>query len=192
VKLNISPREKRLLLGLLVAVLLFGYYLFILEPLLSWQASLVAAIAGKQLEVSRLEPLEADAPRVRQEITALQSDLAALQDLARPLALPDVLVTLERLALSRQVALESLSLQGVLPETGGPLALRFSADYASFNSFLLDLERLDHTFAISSLRLASTGVRVDVDLAFSIYSGLIPPRADIVVPWRVSPFNLRR
>jgi len=191
-KVNISPREKRLLAGLLTFVLFLSYYLFVLEPLLARQARLQTSIADKRIEVQRLQPLEAQAPQLRQEITALESDLAALQDLGRPLHLPDVLVTLERLAETWQVELEALGLQGVVPETGGALNLRFSTQYASFSGFLLDLERLDHSFLLSSLRLASTGVAVDVDLAFSIFSGVIPPRDDILVPWRVSPFNTRR
>lgn len=190
-KLNISPREKRLLVGLLAVVLLFGYYLFVLEPLLTRQATLSAAVTSKQGEVDRLLPLEAQAPAIREEVAALKSDLTALQDLARPLPLPDVLLTLERLADTWQFELASLGLQGIVPETGGAVALRFETQYASFTGFLLDLERLGHTFALTSLRLSSTGVVVNVDLAFSIYSGLIPPREDIVVPWRVSPFNLR-
>jgi len=190
-KMNISPREKRLLVGLLVVVLLFGYYLFVLEPLLTRQGTISAAVASKQAEVDRLLPLEAQAPALRQEIVALQSDLAALQDLARPLPLPDVLLTLERLAETWQFELASLGLQGIVPETGGAVSLRFATPYASFTGFLLDLERLGHTFALTSLGLSSTGEAVNVDLAFSIYSGLIPPRADLVVPWRVSPFNPR-
>jgi len=190
-KLNISPREKRLLGGLLVVVLLFGYYLFVLEPLLARQATISAAVASKQGEIDRLLPLEAQAPALREEVVALKSDLTTLQDLARPLPLPDVLLTLERLADTWQFELASLGLQGIVPETGGPLSLRFASPYASFSGFLLDLERLGHTFALTSLRLSSTGEVVDVDLAFSIYSGLIPPREDIVVPWRTTPFNRR-
>ncbi|MBS3939166.1 MAG: type II secretion system protein M [Peptococcaceae bacterium] len=191
-KTRLAIREKALLTILLVFLLILGYYIYVLQPLLARQAALTASIASLELEVARLEPLEKQETALRQEIASLIAEELLLATTEEPMNLPQLLVFLEGVAKARLVGLDTIGLQNINPVDGGLVTLTARGTYPFLWSFLQALEGQPETLSLEQVIFNADGEAVSADLTFRLVGAVIPEQPGLSVPVRLSPFTLGR
>ena len=119
--MTLSKREKVLLTGLVLIGLYFGYYMYLVQPMLTKQASLLTQRQELQGRVDFLEGWETKRPQLEKEIADLDAERANLESMA----LTEALVIIENTARDTGVKIRDISLKDVYTPTGGAFAANF-------------------------------------------------------------------
>ena len=75
--MNISRREKRLLVFMVVAAVIVGFYMWFYQPLITRTEQIFAVVESEQAEIQNLLLKEQENTLMLEEITQLESDIAA-------------------------------------------------------------------------------------------------------------------
>jgi len=75
--MNISRREKRLLVFMVVAAVIVGFYMWFYQPLITRTEQIFAVVESEQAEIQNLLVKEQENTLMLEEITQLESDIAA-------------------------------------------------------------------------------------------------------------------
>lgn len=185
--MTLSKREKVLLTGLVLIGLYFGYYMYLVQPMLTKQASLLTQRQELQGRVDFLEGWETKRPQLEKEIADLDAERANLESMA----LTEALVIIENTARDTGVKIRDISLKDVYTPTGGAFAANFSGSYRSIRSFVAILEATATTFDVGSLRISGQGAELQATITATMLSGRIPPAQTLPGTPYSSPFGVR-
>jgi Tfp pilus assembly protein PilO len=155
-------RRNPLILGIVVALGLLLFTLFVVAPRGAEVESVRGEIATAQQELAALQA-DVAALRAAQEAGTATADLAAIREALPPTPdLPELLAALEALAARSNVGISSIAPGAPSASAAGsasviPLSLTVSGDYFALARFLFDLETQPRLTRVTSVSISGGG-----------------------------------
>lgn len=177
--MNISKREKTLLVAVLVAAAIAGFYLLFYQPLMTRVEQVFALVESEQLEMQVLLLKEQENKTMLEEIAKIKNEIdAAIEVLPKASDEPGLVIHLHHVFApfggKGSVHIEDPVIHPEFSEVRVRLA--FETSYDGFNSLLKALEgsryknRLD-SFSVNDVQTenAGEGRMVTADMALTFY-----------------------
>jgi type IV pilus assembly protein PilO len=153
---NIPKTQRYLLIGLVVAGVLTGYY-FLMNPLWEEKGRHEETLQKLQADLQQKQRIAADRPKLEAEIKALEKQLAeALVRLPEEKEIPTLLTQVN--TLGQQNGLDFLLFRpGALAKKGFyaemPFEMRVEGQYHSLGGFLDRVSKLERIVNVSDIRV---------------------------------------
>ena len=164
---NIPKKQRYLLIGLVAAGVLTGYY-FLMNPLWEEKGRHEATLQKLQADLEQKQLIAANRPKLEAEIKALEKELAeALVRLPEEKEIPTLLTQVN--TLGQQNGLEFLLFRpGAMAKKGFyaevPVEMRVEGQYHSLGAFLDRVSKLERIINVSDIKvtpLAAQAQRAD-------------------------------
>lgn len=154
---NIPKKQRYLLLGLVAAGVLTGYY-FLMNPLWEEKGRHEATLQKLQADLEQKQLIAANRPKLEAEIKALEKELAeALVRLPEEKEIPKLLTQVN--TLGQQNGLEFLLFRPGAPAKKGfyaevPIEMRVEGQYHSLGGFLDRISKLERIVNVSDIKVS--------------------------------------
>jgi type IV pilus assembly protein PilO len=164
---NIPKTQRYLLIGLVAAAVLTGYY-FLMNPLWEEKGKHEATLQKLQADLQQKQLIAANRPKLEAEIKALEKQLAeALVRLPEEKEIPKLLTQVNTLGLQNGLDFllfrpSALAKKGFYAEV--PIEMRVEGQYHSLGGFLDRVSKLERIVNVSDIKvtpLAGKGQRPD-------------------------------
>lgn len=154
---NIPKKQRYLLLGLVAAGVLTGYY-FLMNPLWEEKGRHEVTLQKLQADLEQKQLIAANRPKLEAEIKALEKELAeALVRLPEEKEIPKLLTQVN--TLGQQNGLEFLLFRPGAPAKKGfyaevPIEMRVEGQYHSLGGFLDRISKLERIVNVSDIKVS--------------------------------------
>lgn len=154
---NIPKKQRYLLIGLVAAGVLTGYY-FLMNPLWEEKGRHEATLQKLQADLEQKQLIAANRPKLEAEIKALEKELAeALVRLPEEKEIPKLLTQVN--TLGQQNGLEFLLFRPGAPAKKGfyaevPIEMRVEGQYHSLGGFLDRISKLERIVNVSDIKVS--------------------------------------